>query len=340
MLFRLNQLQNKLWLITGESIIDITPSQKEFDFKFFQESLIKNLDKLDDSIAAIYVQKNIEIIQETEDSQNVVIESIKRLEWNGIIITNDGYILTNKHVVQDQKAKYTVVIGKDEFDLEKVWYDNWLDIAVIKIKVKDALKPAKIIKINDKTKIWQIVFALKKDPDIMETIVKMGIINSKNQRFKIENNSVYVWLIKTNTAIEPWFSGWPLIDLNWEVIWINTAIDNIEYGASYSLPISQEFINQTIASIKESGKIIRPYLWIKYENHELGIKVTSIENWSSSKIEWLEVNDIIYGINNEDINYNNFLYLLYTYKINRKVVLNVQRWNHKQDIHITLWIKD
>ena len=348
---KLNKLQNKVNTITWEDIVDITQYQKDFDFKLFEDSIIKNLWELDNNIVAIYAKKSIEIFQEWEElqedskedsqenSQKVSIETVSKLEGNGIILTNDWYILTNKHVVQDENAEYKIISNLGEFPVDKIRYDVGLDLAVIKIKVKENLTPAKIKKIKEKNRIWQTVIALKRDPDINETIVKMWIINSLNQKFKIENNNIYVWFIKTSTAIEPWFSWWPLVDLNWEIIWINTAIDNIEYGASYSLPINQEFINQTIASIKESGSIIRPIIWIKYEAHPMWIKVTLVESWSNAEKAWLEVSDIIFSINNIDINYNNFLYELYTYKANKEVIFNIQKGNHKQEIQITLWTK-
>ena len=344
LLIKLNKLQDKVSIITWEDIVDITPDQKDFDFKLFEESLIKNLWELENNIVAIYANKTIEILQEwNEDEsepQKAVMETINKLEWNGIVLTNDWYILTNKHVAQDKNAEYKIILNDQEFPVDKIRYDDWLDLAVLKIKVKENLIPAKIRKIQDKNKIWQIVFALKKDPDIKETIIKMWIINSLNQKFKMNNNNVYVWLIKTSTAIEPWFSWWPLVNLNWEMIWINTAIDNIEYWASYSLPISQEFINQTISSIKESGKILRPEIWIKYEANPMWIKVVSIESGSNAQNAWLEVNDIIYSINNIDINYNNFLYELYTYKANKQVIFNIQKWNNKYEVQITLWTKE
>lgn len=340
LLLKVNKLQNKISFITGEDMVDITDYQQNFDFKLFEESMLRNISKQEKLIAAIYIKKNIEILEEWNSGQNVIIETINKLEGNGIVLTNDGYILTNKHVIQEKNAEYKVIINNQEFLADKIRYDDWLDLAVLKIKVKENLETAKIRKVKDKNRIWQTVFALKKDPDINETITKMWIINSLNQKFKMENNNIYVWLIKTSTAIEPWFSWWPLINLDWEIIWINTAIDNIEYWASYSLPISQEFINQTIASIKESGKILRPYIWIKYEPHPLWIKITSIEEWSNAEKAWLEVNDIIFSINNVDINYNNFLYELYTYKVNKEVIFNIQKWSQKHEIQIKLWNKD
>ncbi len=343
LILRTNKLKYNIEVITWEDLVDITPIEKVFDLNWFQNGLIKNIKSTDKSIVSIYAQKTIEILNESDDTQKITIETIKTIQWNGIIISNDWYIITNKHVVGDLQANYTIIVNNQEFNTDKIRYDKWLDIAIIKIKVTESLIPVKIIDITDNTQIWQIVFALKKDPETKETITKMGIINSKNQKFKIDrenNNNTYVWLLQTSTAIEPWFSWWPLININGEVIGMNTAIDNIEYWASYSLPLNQEFINQTIASIKESSKIIRPYIWLQYIEDINGIKVTEIKNNSPASIAWVEINDIIYGINSNTINYNNFLYQLYTYKPQKDVIFNIQRWEFKQDIQLTLWVDE
>ncbi|HRX64314.1 MAG TPA: PDZ domain-containing protein, partial [Candidatus Absconditabacterales bacterium] len=186
----------------------------------------------------------------------------------------------------------------------------------------------------------QTVFVLKYDPENQETIIKMGIINSKNQKFKIDDNRTYVGFLQTSTAIEPGFSGGPLLDIYGEVIGINTAIDNIEYGASYSLPINQEFVNQTISSIKESGKIIRPYIGIKYEMNSLGLLITEVEENSPAQDAGLQIGDIIYGINDIPTSYNNFLYQLYTYKVDKEIVLNIKRGDFNEDLQIKLGIKE
>lgn len=345
LILRTNKLKHNIEIITWKDLVDITPSKETFNLSLFQESLIASIKNNKESIAWIYATKNIEIIDESGKTQQTNIKSTKILQWNGIVISNDGYILTSQHVVGDLKANYTINLNNKEFNTDKIRYDKWLDIAIIKIKVTEPLIPVKIIDISDNTQIWQIVFALKNDPETQEIITKMWIINSKNQKFKLDkenwNNNIYIWLLQTSTAIEPWFSWWPLININWEVIWINTAIDNIEYWASYSLPITQEFINQTISSIKESSKIIRPYIWIEYKQNTkqniVGITITKIIKDSPADIAWVKINDIVYGMNNNSINYNNFLYQLYTYKPQKNIILNIQRGEFKQDIQLKIW---
>ena len=350
LILKTNKLQYNIELMTWEDLVDITPIQKDFDLNLFQDSLIQNITDTKESIVWIYEQRNIKLLNEDTDNnsniQTTNIETIKTLKWNWIIISNDGYILTNQHVVEDLNSKYTISLNDKEFNADKIRFDKWLDLAIIKIKITEPVIPVKITNISDNINIWQIVFALKKDPEVNETIVKMWIINSKKQKFKLDNqnwnntrNNIYIWLLQNSTAIEPWFSGGPLIDINGETIGINTAIDNIEYGASYALPLTQEFINQTISSIKESSKIIRPYLWIEYKQDIDGIRVTEIKKDSPASIAWVEINDVIYSINDNDIDYDNFLYQLYTYKPKKNIILNIQRAKFKQDIQINLWVE-
>jgi len=346
LILKTNKLQYNFEMITGQDIVDITPIKKEFDLNLFQDNLINSIEKNKSIVVWIYAQKEIELFEDNIDSDKPTtektkstIETIKTLQWNWIIVSNDGYIITNQHVVENLKANYTVILDNQEFEANKIRTDDWLDLAVIKITVTQQLNQAKFWQITDINKIGQIVFALKNNPSSQEIITKMGIINSKNQKFKMENNRIYVWLIQTSTDIEPWFSGWPLININWDVIAINTAIDNIEYGASYSLPLSQEFVNQTISSIKESSKIIRPYIWIQYKKGNKWVIITKINEDSPASKSELEIWDTIYWINNNNIDYDNFLYQLYTYKPHKNIILNIQKDKFKQDIQIKLWIK-
>ncbi|HRX63822.1 MAG TPA: hypothetical protein P5060_01825, partial [Candidatus Absconditabacterales bacterium] len=99
-------IRKNIHQITGDDIIDITPKEKTFDFETFQNSLLKNIETNQDSIAAIYAQKNIEIIDDSVNEQEskkqeTKIETIKTLQGNGIIISPDGYIISNQHVLED-----------------------------------------------------------------------------------------------------------------------------------------------------------------------------------------------------------------------------------------------
>lgn len=336
---KINNLNN---IISGgweSNLINITPTEKSNTLQSLQNDIKDSIYSTQNSIAAIYAKQKIWSVVEAIDWTEKQVETVESLEWNAIVIANDWYMITNKHVVPDlDKTSYKAILQWEEYSIDKIWYDKLLDIAVIKIKTKGSTTPAIIAKMDGQAEIWDIVFAIKNDPEIWEYITKIWLVNSKNQKFEIQNNNdIYVWLIKNSTAIEWWFSGWPLINLKWDVIWMNTAIDNIEYSASYALPLSQEFINQTLSSIKESWQIIRPYLWIQYTDSDFYVKVTEIfENSPASKTE-LAVWDIILWINDLPVSYNDFLYNLYTYKVGKQITLNIMRDWHKKDIQITIW---
>jgi S1-C subfamily serine protease len=250
--------------------------------------------------------------------------------------------LTNKHVIQElEKSSYSAILQWERYPIDKIRIDDTLDIAILKITVKNETIPLNIAKLDEQGEIWDIVFAIKNDAENWEFVTKMWIINSLNKKFEIQNNnSKYVWLIKNSTAIEWWFSGWPLINIKGEIVWLNTAIDNIEYSASYAIPLSQELISQTINTIKSNGKIIRPYLWIQYEESDFRAKITWIDEWSPASKTNLKVWDIIYWIDNHEVKYSTFLYTLYTYKIWKQITINtIENW-HKKDTQLTIGQKE
>lgn len=336
---KINHLNKIVSWCEESNLIDITPSEKNNNLQMIQNDIKENINSIQDSIAAIYTKQKVWSIVENDEWSEKQIETVEKLEWNAIVITNDWYLITNKHVVPDlDKTTFKAVLQWESYNIDKIWYDQLLDIAILKIKRKEPTIPATIAKIDGQCEIWDLVFAIKNDPEIWEFITKIWLVNSKNQKFEIQNNNdIYVWLIKNSTAIEWWFSWWPLINLKWEVIWINTAIDNIEYSASYALPLSQEFINQTLSSIKESWQIIRPYLWIQFEDNDFYAVVTQISEDSPAKKTDLAIWDIIVWINDIPVSYNTFLYNLYTYKVWKQITLNIMRDGHKKDIQIVIW---
>lgn len=319
----------------SSGLINITPTEKNIDIQAIQDEFLTTMENQKSSTAAVMVKKKIKVVWE-EWEEETEIETSKNQEWNAIVISTDWYLLTNKHVVEDKQWIYSVIIENKEYPVDKIWNDDELDLSIIKIKADKALTAAKIPSLNVETKIGNIVFAIKNDIESREYWTKMWIINSKNQKLKQKNGNIYVWLIKSSTAIEPGFSGWPLVDVNWNTIWINTAIDNIEYGASYSMPINQELISESLSSIKENNKIVRPSLNIEYEPNDTWIKVTNIYEWSDAEKAWLKIWDIIVWINDFPVDYNNFLYVLYSHKAWKSVVLNIQQWELKNNIQVTL----
>jgi serine protease Do len=161
---------------------------------------------------------------------------------SGIIISRDGYILTNNHVVEDTKELRVKLFDKREYIAELVGTDPTTDIAVIRIRENDL--PAAYIGNSDNVQIGEWVMAVGNPLNFTSTVTSgivsalgrnINIIDGSRYRYKIEN------FIQTDAVINPGNSGGALVNLNGEVIGINTAIatrSGYYQGYGFSIPIN------------------------------------------------------------------------------------------------------
>lgn len=316
-----------------------------------QNDIIKVIKKSWASVVSIIVSKDLQVYY--EDPTNffggyITEEKQKIWWWSWIIISSDGYVITNKHVVQDSNSEYTVVSKDwDVYKVDKIWFDPILDIAIVKIldenwNIPSNLQPAELNSYKTIVKIWQFVVAIWNALAEYENSVSFGIISGKDRQLESWiQESLYLWLYQTDAPINQWNSGWPLLDIEWNVIWINTAISAIWQWIWFAIPINKEFVNSTLQIIKEKQKIVRPFIWVEYKtlnktiakNLNLDkfewIYISGVVQWSNAEKAWLKIWDIITEIDWNKINIdNNFLYLLYTFKPWDKVVFTI--YSNKQ----------
>jgi serine protease Do len=179
-------------------------------------------------------------------------------EGSGVIVSSDGYILTNNHVIENaEKIKVQLLDGR-EFDASVVGTDPMTDIAVLKIDGKD-LPTAKLGN-SDNVKVGQIVIAIG-HPLRQSHTVTAGIISAVGR----SNVSLadYEDFIQTDAAINPGNSGGPLVNLKGEVIGINTAIASYTggyMGIGFAIPINMA--KEIMEQLKENGKVIRGWLGV------------------------------------------------------------------------------
>lgn len=189
---------------------------------------------------------------------------------SGFIVTEDGLILTNRHVVEDAEADYTVVLNDGaEYSAEVVSRDPLNDIAVVKIKDGDgnSLKGLPVVDLGNSSdlQVGQRVVAIGNALAEYENTVTAGVISAKGRDIvaggmgSAEN---LINLLQTDAAINPGNSGGPLVDLNGNVIGINTAVANGAQGIGFAIPIDD--IKPLIDSVKKNGKIVRPFLGVRY----------------------------------------------------------------------------
>ena len=172
----------------------------------------------------------------------------------GFIITDDGYILTNQHVIENA-ASVTVQLNgkKEEMPAQVVGQDRELDLAVLKISGNNY--PYLKLGDSDSMRVGEWVVAIGQ-PYGLDHTVTTGVISAKGRPITIEDRQ-YKNLIQTDAAINPGNSGGPLLNLKGEVIAINTAVNSSAQGIGFAIPTKT--VSDVLQDLIAGNAIIRPF---------------------------------------------------------------------------------
>ncbi len=279
---------------------------------------------------------------------------------SGFFITSDGLILTNKHVVADTSAKYTVLTsdGK-QYDAKVVATDPINDLALVKIQITNA--PTLKFADSSKIQIGQRVIAIGNSLGEYSNTVTTGIVSGigRNVTAGGEGTSEQLeGVIQTDAAINPGNSGGPLLNVYGQVIGVNTAIDQQGQLVGFAIPSNDA--SQAISSYNKNGKIISPYLGVRYveitpavkEQNKLPVDngaliVTGTDQngnvtpgvvpGSAADKAGLKNNDIIVSVNGVAIDQTHSLSeIVRTYSPGDKLKMDVIRDNKHISILVTL----
>ncbi len=206
--------------------------------------------------------------QSAPESQEPQEEKEKQQVGGGtgfLISSQDGLILTNKHVVSDEGSEYMVVTNNgDEYKAQVLASDPFNDIAIIKVEAVDL--PEVELGDSDELQMGQTVIAIGNALGEYRNTVTKGVISGVGRRVVAGDTSgrseVLENVIQTDAAINFGNSGGPLINARGEVIGINTAISSQGQLIGFAIPINQA--KYAIESVKKYGKIIRPFLGVRY----------------------------------------------------------------------------
>ncbi len=185
----------------------------------------------------------------------------------GFIISEDGMIVTNKHVVSDTEAKYKVVTKDDKtYEVQKIFRDPTNDLAIIKIDAK-GLTP---ITLGDssKIKVGQMAIAIGTALGEFRNTVTVGVISGLGRGItagspfegyveRLDN------VIQTDAAINPGNSGGPLLNSSGQVIGVNTAVSSEGQNIGFAIPIN--VVKDSLEQFNKTGKFQRPYLGVRYK---------------------------------------------------------------------------
>lgn len=185
---------------------------------------------------------------------------------SGFIIRSDGLILTNRHVVDDENAVFTVILsdGK-EYPAQVVGKDPVLDIGFLKIEAENL--PVVKFGNSDNLYVGQTVLAIGNTLSEFDNSVTKGIVSGLLRQVVASDDfglgsEVIQGAIQTDAAINPGNSGGPLIDLSGKVVGVNTAVSNRGQLVGFALPVNS--VKKIIDIVIAQGKIVHPWIGIRF----------------------------------------------------------------------------
>ncbi len=191
-------------------------------------------------------------------------KEVQRGLGSGVIVTADGYILTNNHVIDGADVVYVRTSDNKKIDAKVIGTDPKTDIAVIKVNVK-GLKPI-VIGDSDKLRVgeWVIAIGSPLGENLARTVTQ-GIVSAKG-RANV-GLADYEDFIQTDAAINPGNSGGPLVNINGELVGINTAIASRTGGfEGIGFAVPSNMAKKVLTSLIATGKVTRSYLGVTIQD--------------------------------------------------------------------------
>ena len=260
---------------------------------------------------------------------------------SGVIISDDGYIVTNYHVVKNADKIQVVLYDKEKADATVIGTDPSTDVALIKIDMKN-LSPMRMGN-SDSVRVGQWVLAVGNPFDLTSTVTA-GIVSAKGRKIDIlgENSSTPVEsFIQTDAAVNPGNSGGALVDLQGNLIGINTAIATpTGTFAGYSFAVPVNIVKKTVNDILKYGVVQRAYLGVEVDMSKDdvgGVYVASVVDGSGAAEGGIKVGDIITDINNAPIHsFPELQEQISKYGPGDKVNVNVVRDGNRKNLVVEL----
>lgn len=246
--------------------------------------------------------------------QNNVIPK-KQGEGSGFIYSSDGLILTNQHVIQDADILEVTLFDGRKYQARYLGGEPKKDIAIIKIedsRFSGAFKKELVCKFGSSTKLrvgeWAIAIG---SPFSLDRTVTVGIISAKGRSLSISDDVSYDNLIQTDASINPGNSGGPLLNVQGEVIGINTAINTMGQGLSFAIPI--DLVKRITSDIEVYGRVRQSLLGVALESlaqdhvkqfglsSNRGVLISKVFPKTPAKKYGLKAKDVILKINGTPI---------------------------------------
>jgi S1-C subfamily serine protease len=342
---------------------------------FYEQAIIDASRNVSPSVVSIVISKNVPTYEEQyinplgELLPNLVIpqrvQNGTQLQevgaGSGFIVSSDGLVLTNKHVVSDSKARYTVYTSDgSKYTAEVLALDPVQDLAVIKIQ-SSAGEIFKAVVLGDSSgiQIGQTAIAIGNALGQFSNTISVGIVSGLQRTISASDQVGSVLetlegIIQTDAAINAGNSGGPLVNLKGEVIGINTAMAQGAQSIGFALPINTA--KKDISQVELTNKIVYPFLGVRYvliddtvkQKYNLSVDAgalvlkgpngeAAITAGSAAAEAGIKENDVILSVNGEKITETNSMAtIIREYNAGNTVTLRILRNGKEQDIDVTL----
>ena len=344
----------------------------------YEERVVKAVESASPAVVSIVISKNVPIIEQCafdpfEDlppefreffgggrGYSRPCEKGTRLQevggGSGFIVSADGLIVTNKHVVLDPKAEYTVFTNDGKKYAAKVLArDPVQDIALIKID--GANLPTVSLGDSDSLRLGQTAIAIGNALGEFRNTVSVGVVSGLARTITAGDGASFSETIRgvlqTDAAINPGNSGGPLLNLRGEVVGISTAVVSGAQNIGFAIPVNQA--KRAIESVKRTGKITVPYLGVRYrliteelaEEEKLPVKRgallrggedgPAVVKDSPAAKAGLQAEDIVLTMNDQDVDRDHDLALfVQRYNVGDTITLKVMRAGETITLRATL----
>ena len=263
---------------------------------------------------------------------------------SGFIISSDGFIVTNSHVIHDAKAIKVVLSDGRQFPAQLIGEDAATDIAVLQIHA-DNLKSIQFAN-SDEVQVGQLAVAIG-NPYGFQYSVTAGVISALGRTLRSNSGRLIDDVLQTDAALNPGNSGGPLVDSRGKVIGVNTAIILPAQGLCFA--VAANIAKYIVGKLILNGKVRRGYIGIggqgvrlhalTIKTHQLsvnsGVLVQTIEADGPCYHSALEIGDVIIGLGDQTIRSIDDLHkLLDETSINKKLQLIVLRNNQMESINV------
>lgn len=269
----------------------------------------------------------------------------------GFIVDKKGIIVTNSHVVDDEKAEYAVVL-KDgtSYEVKKIHRDNQNDLAILEIDYKGSNLPSVVLGDSDELKVGQVAIAIGNALGKFQNTVTVGVVSGIGRSITAGssfgfNQKTYENVIQTDAAINPGNSGGPLLNSAGQVIGVNVATSSGADNISFAIPINQ--LKPILENFNKYGKIIKPYLGVTYVmiNKEIaslrrlpqGAFVSSVIRNSPADKAGVKRLDIITKVNGKELSVSYPLArAIFEQKVGDEILLTIDRDGKLIELKATL----